>query len=280
MSNQLGVLLVHGMGNQPRDFARKLIRELERRLRAEGAPGRSVVFQAAHWGSVLESRENDLYDRLDRGGRLNWERLRRDIVTSGFGDALAYQGPPHAPSWVYGEIHAEIAHALAKLSNRLDQPSKTPLVVFAHSLGCAIMSNYIWDAQHGRYARGARSGFARAETLSAMITFGCNLPLFTLAMRPSEIEPILVPAPGAGALFPGTTVAERKAALRWLNFYGPNDILGMPLRPINRGYRRAVSADVVIDAGSIFSAHTKYWRDNDFTKPAAKAIQALLDLHR
>ncbi|NIQ25048.1 MAG: hypothetical protein GTN88_00295, partial [Gammaproteobacteria bacterium] len=67
----------------------------------------------------------------------------------------------------------------------------------------------------------------------------------------------------------------------WLNFFDPDDVLGYPLKPLSPEYRRAVSRDITINVGGIAASwnplsHSKYWTDNDFTKPVAKFIDKLL----
>ena len=62
-------------------------------------------------------------------------------------------------------------------------------MVIAHSFGTQIISNYIWDPQteanYTRKKRGmnpyGKSDFERMKTLAGIITFGCNIPLFSLA---------------------------------------------------------------------------------------------------
>ncbi len=263
------------MGNQPVWFADALFRELQGRIARLGVDAGLFAFRAAWWGPVMEGAEEALYERLARGGDLDWKRLRRDIVISGFGDALAYVGPPDKPSVVYDEIHSVLAKNLEALRPELEDAERTPLVVLAHSLGCTIASNYLWDAQHGRPARGAESGLSRGETLAGFITFGCNLPLFTLAYEPDDIHPIAFPGPRVRECFPGRTAEAVRRACKWLNFFDPDDILGFPLKPINLAYGAAVDEDVAIDTGTILGAHTDYWTDNDFTRPVARYLAEL-----
>jgi hypothetical protein len=257
------------MGNQPPSFADDMIDELRERLRDRNVEPDIFAFGAAWWGRVMEGAENELFQNLSRDNPLDWERIRKDIVISGFGDALAYVGPPSSPSVVYDDIHAIIGQALEGLTADLDKPTKTPLIIMAHSLGCAIVSNYVWDAQHGRFPRTAKGPLSRCKTLLGVITFGCNLPLFTLAYNKSDIRPITIPGDQVDSCFPNATRAEVRKVTKWLNFYDPDDILGYPLRPINRAYSAAVTEDIAIDTGTILGAHTDYWTDNDFTKPVA-----------
>ncbi|MEW6543977.1 MAG: hypothetical protein AB1411_10250 [Nitrospirota bacterium] len=268
---RIAVLCVHGMGNQDASFADDMVEELRDRISDEGVNPDLFAFGSAWWGKVMEGAENDLYRDLSKDNDLSWEELRKDIVISGFGDALAYVGPPNSESEVYDEIHDELAKAIEELKDDLEDPPRTPLIVMAHSLGCAIVSNYVWDAQrHERYPASARSQLARCKTLLGLIMFGCNIPLFTLAYRKSDIEPISLPGELVYDCFPGQSKAKVDAACKWLNFYDPDDVLGYPLKPINRAYARVVTEDIAIDTGTILGAHTDYWTDNDFTEPVTE----------
>lgn len=276
--SHLGVLIVHGMGNQPVSFADDFIDEVRTRLRGLGKNLNTVRFKTAHWSPALDGRENELYRRLSQDHDLDWGRIRRDIVLSGLGDAIAYMGPPKMPSLVYDTIHDLIAKAMAELRDDLVKGDKAPLVILAHSLGCAMISNYLWDAQRKRYRPSADSVFPRGETLAGLITFGCNLPLFTLALKPSQVKPIAFPGNKVASCFPRTSATARRKVLRWLNYFDADDILAYPLKPVNAAYNRAVAEDVQIQTGTILGAHTGYWTDNSFTKPVARQLASLLDL--
>ena len=174
----------------------------------------------------------------------------------------------------YDAIHDKVRQALAELyADELD-PESPPLIVLAHSLGGHIMSNYIWDTQQAADADLAGlSPFEKMESLAGMVTFGCNIPLFLFAYAEDEIEPIEFPA----AQLPDDVKAEAK----WLNFFDPDDVLGYPLKSINDAYDAIVSADLPINAGSVFSSwnplsHGGYWTDNDFTNPVADFLAAFL----
>ena len=66
--------------------------------------------------------------------------------------------------------------------------------------------------------------FEDMKTLSGLLTFGCNIPLFTLAQN--KVEPIKFPLPTAKYFPKGTSPNAIKAASKWWNFYDPDDILG------------------------------------------------------
>ena len=111
------------------------------------------------------------------------------------------------------------------------------------------------------------------HTLAGMVTFGCNIPLFTFAY--TNVAPIVFPA----AELPDPGDVRDKA--KWLNYYDPDDVLGYPLKSINAAYDAVVDEDIPINVGGLFSSwnplsHNKYWTDNDFTKPAAEFIATFL----
>lgn len=69
--------------------------------------------------------------------------------------------------------------------------------------------------------------------------------------------------------------------MKWLNYFDPDDVLGYPLKPLSLEYRKAVSQDIEINVGSVFSSwnpasHSDYSTDDDFTIPVAQYLSRLL----
>ena len=165
-------------------------------------------------------------------------------------DAVAYRCSPGSSNTTYDKIHNRIWEKITDLyEGAVEGNDKTPLVVMAHSLGCHMMSNYIWDIQHPREDDkgwvAELSPFEGMQTLAGMITFGCNIPLFTFAYR--RIVPITF----------------------------------VIVKPINKAYDAVVSADIDINVGGIFTnwnpvSHNKYWEDNSMAKPVAEFLRTLL----
>lgn len=206
---QVCIAVIHGMGSQRPGYSRPMRDEINRRL---GLKAARVSWREIYWADILESREREFLRDANADNELDWLRLRRFMLRA-FGDASAYRRTGDACSSAYCDIHARIRDAIAAL----DPGEDAPLIVMAHSLGGHIMSNYIWDMQQGRpIAPPGDSPFQRLETLAGLITFGCNIPLFTLAWRKSDIHPIRFPGQ---ALDP----AARQRA-RWLNFFDPDDV--------------------------------------------------------
>ncbi len=264
---QVCIAVIHGMGSQRPGYSRPMRDEINRRL---GLKAARVSWREIYWADILESREREFLRDANADNELDWLRLRRFMLRA-FGDASAYRRTGDACSSAYCDIHARIRDAIAAL----DPGEDAPLIVMAHSLGGHIMSNYIWDMQQGRpIAPPGDSPFQRLETLAGLITFGCNIPLFTLAWRKSDIHPIRFPGQ---ALDP----AARQRA-RWLNFFDPDDVLGYPLQPINARYARVVSEDIAINVGGLLASwnpmsHQSYWTDNDFTRTVARFVGSWLE---
>lgn len=276
MDYKLGVIVIHGIGEQKADFAQGLIDEVSQRL---GARASEVCWMPVWWAPLVEPAETGLMERLSAGGHLDWQWLRRFVVHF-LADAVAYQRVPgeSAHPGLYARMHTLIADKLGELRSLVrgaaapaasDDP---PLLVIAHSLGGHIMSNYIWDQQHPHESRGEplAPAFVRAETLAGIVTFGCNIPLFALALP--ELLPIQFPPP--------SLPAQLKAAAKWLNLYDPDDVLGFPLGPLSPAYARTV-VDRAVSVGGLLTAwnpaaHNAYWTDNDVTKPIAEQITKVL----
>lgn len=267
------------MGAQPPEFADGFIAAVSTRL---GAGADRLVWQPVYWAAALEAREDALWAAMEEAAApdgspipLDWRAVRKFVVHN-FGDAMAYHRDRSRESAAV-LVHQIISRQIDRLAGALWDPD-APIVVCAHSLGAHMMSNYIWDRQHERESR----GLAPLPTLAAMITFGCNIPLFSLAFE--NAQPIDLP--GAGVR-PAVLLASR-----WLNFLDRDDALGWPMRPLYARYlsslteaqRRTVEKieDREINVGNAVKswnpgAHEGYWTDDDFTRPVADYLARLLE---
>lgn len=269
---KLAVAIIHGIGTQPdsrngegqHSFAHGLIDGLRQRL---GADADQVAFQTLFWASVLDKRQLAFLDKL-RDQPVRWRWLRR-IVTLFLGDASGYRKVSQAYDTTYEEVHQCLRSGLNALRAKVD--ADTPLVVLAHSLGGHIFSNFVWDQQRINKAESCPlDPFLALETLSGLVTFGCNIPLFTFAYDP--VVPIR---------FPGHCLSEAVTAqARWLNLYAPADPLGYPLRPLPE-YAKVVAEDRAMPVGPWYARHTPlshltYWGDRRFQNYIARYLRQLL----
>ncbi len=271
MASEIGVLVVHGIGVQNPNFADGFIARMNARLdRLQVAPG-VVEWQPAFWADLLTPHEDKLWNDLSRSSDLDWVTVRKFVINV-LADAIAYRREPGEGHDNYRDIHTRIHEHLAGLRASLGDEDK-PLIVIAHSLGSVIMSDHIWDEQHNN-GLGTNS-FERMETVAGIVTFGSNIPLFTLALP--EVECINFP--------PASLPENLNATAKWLNFFDADDVLGYPLKPLSESYEKTVSADVEINAGRLFTSwnpisHVEYWTDDDFTKPVAQVIRDIVFANR
>jgi hypothetical protein len=269
MSYKMGVLILHGIGSQSNDFADAMISEVKKRVDKAGFNSSEISFRPVHWAPVLSERERALWCKLSYSNKLDWRKLRTFII-SHFADAIAYN--QREPNDIYSRIHKIMHDELVELRKEDFENQDKPLVLMGHSLGGHIMSNYIWDRQHCRDSCiFGDTPLEKMETLTGIITFGCNIPLFTLAYDPIvSIE------------FPPKKLKENlKKIAQWNNFYDSDDVLGYPLKPLSPSYKKSVHRDIQINVGNIITSwnmfsHMKYWTDNDFTKQVAGFLTSIL----
>lgn len=281
MTAQLGVLILHGIGTQDSDFAAPLIKKLQQRLKHLGVSQDAIAWQPVYWAPVLDQKQSNLWRDLSHGNDLDYVLLRKFVINA-LGDAVAYQRVPEAGrNNVYQAIHQTIHQSIETLRRQLG--GDKPLMVLAHSLGCHMISNYIWDRQHGVDEQEyGGSAFERMETLAGISSFGCGIPLFMLAY--DNIEPIVFPSLTLANYFPpGTPAQELAQATSWFNFYDPDDVFAYPLRPLSEKYRETVDQDIAINTGGFFTSwhpgsHTQYWTEKRLIRPVAEQIQGLLKL--
>ncbi len=272
MAKRLAVAVTHGMGSQQPEFADEMTDELNGRVGDLNKDPDEIAWRSIYWADILAPRQEEYLLAANQNNDLDYIGLRRFILST-LGDASAYRKLDSPENTAYDLIHGRVRDAIKALDDALDVDD-APLIVVAHSLGGHIMSNYIWDMQQaGGNPPPGLSPFELMQTLAGMVTFGCNIPLFTFAY--TTVVPIEFPA----AKLPDPGDVRDKA--RWLNYFDPDDVLGYPLKSINAAYDGVVDEDIPINVGGLFSSwnplsHNKYWTDNDFTKPVAEFIATFL----
>ena len=259
--------VIHGMGAQDATFADAFLRAVRSRVEARGVPRDALEVTSIWWGDLFQRDEDDLWRRMTQAHRLDWGWLRK-FVMGVLADAVAYRRPNPGQYDHYQAIHQRVYERLADLSVRTGPT--TPLVVAAHSLGSVIFSDHVWDEQRRRGP--GRDPLTRCQTLAGLITFGSNIPLFTLGLE--QVKPITFPPPGSALSAPV------RAAARWMNYFDPDDVLGYPLREISSAYAATVHEDVSLGVGSLLAgwtplSHTAYWNDAGFVDRVAGQVAAV-----
>jgi len=272
MPKKLGLLIIHGMGTQKPDFAKPFIKKLEKTITREGGNTSEVAFQPIYWAPIIQGFEDTYWTAIKSKYRLRWKPVRKFVVDR-FADATGYQHFPTRPNSTYKKVHRRIHENIVKLINKLGSNDK-PIMILAHSLGGWMMSNYIWDIQKGTTGFGT-SPIEKIKTLCGIITFGCNIPLFSFAYDP--IKAIQFPPPNLPS--------NLKAIARWKNYFDRDDVLGYPLKPLSPSYDATVYKDYGINVGGPLTswnpvAHSKYWKDRSFTETVGKYVSGILRVLR
>jgi hypothetical protein len=272
------------MGETPSTYADGLMDRLRGQL---GALAGQVVMRSVYYQKILQDNQNYIWERTHEHATVRYADLRK-FVLFGFGDAAGLENRKEIPGSVYELAQGEIARTL--LSAHAVRPDM-PVVFVAQSLGCQVLSSYIYDAQKaakgqpvgagiwrnldawaastlGRALTASEKRFIGAGTCAALVTTGCNIPVFIAAHKIMHIIPI-----------------ERPTSIfKWINYYDPDDVLGWPLQPLPGGYRELVEDRMVNASGGMASlllrswnplAHNSYWADATVIDAIAAMLRRL-----
>ncbi len=260
MPKEFGVLTIHGMGDQKPDYAHDLQQNLYKQLPDEVI--RDMRFKSIWYHGDFQEHQDTVWKNMRESGNPMHQRWLRKFFLNFLSDAATSEFRPGAEESPYKRIHRTIRQNIDALRVELGNQD-LPIVIIAHSLGCQIISNYIWDAQNGLgiWQNERPTAFQELRTAQLMITSGCNIPLFVSGLK--KVEAIRKP----------------NGQFAWYNFYDRDDILGWPLKPLSKGFENAydaiVTEDREINTGLTPLSHSAYWEDNDFIKPVAGFIKQL-----
>lgn len=274
MEKKLGVLILHGIGENKPGFADKMIKGLNSYIKKNGYNPEEVAYEPCCWDTLMQPREKKLWDNINIYNDLSWDYLRKFCVNA-LTDAVSYQESFGRHGGIYDEIHKFIHNSLKNLKSTMgSNVDKKPLVVMAHSFGGYVISDYIWDRQHSydSLGFGGEGDFVNMKNTVGIITSGCNIPFFVVAY--DNVQSIDLPCKDFN-------LYKYKHLVRWDNYYDKNDILGMPLKGLSDSYNKTVTSDIRISIGNIFTSwnplnHLGYREDNSFLKPVAKYLCDIL----
>jgi hypothetical protein len=227
------------------------------------------LWSETYYGDIFDRNQKQFIDRLENDFQVG--QIRKFVIEN-LGDPGALGADPlDSNNKVYMPLRERLARSFGKVESGLDV--KAPVIVICHSFGGHILSNYIWDSQRP----GANpSDFPMAKRIACIVTFGCNIPIFTFAYAAKDIRAIK---------FPGSNLASgHKLKKWWRNYFDTDDPLGFPLAPTGKAYSDMAAAgsleDKKINAGGIFTgwnpfSHTAYWRDGDISDAVFEVISDL-----
>lgn len=289
---KVALLTVHGMGETKRHYSEDLRSSLVERL---GDKFENLAFCSIYYQDVLQGNQQAVWKSIDEHSKVHYDDLRK-FVLFGFGDAAGLENRKELPGSTYVQAQIRIAQELLRAYQEVG--SGGHVVAISQSLGCQVLSSYLWDAQQafkqqGGAGKGASVGiwtdidaYAQAITggrgltadeklflagtnLNRWVTTGCNIPIFVAAHQQMDIKPIDPP----------------NADFHWLNMFDPDDVLGWPLRPLSPGYHdlvedRSINAgqgaiDWILKSWNPMS-HTAYWSDDDVLDPLVEMLEHYL----
>lgn len=241
---KVGLLIVHGIGSQTVGYSQ----QFQSALKAD-----NLVVHEVCWQAAIEPQQVALFNNLTN---IKLRTLRK-LFLSYAGDAIDYQ----AGTETYNEIHNTINTGLEILSQKLDEDS--PLIIFAHSLGTVIVSNFIWDQEEHINYQASRNALHLLEHLQALYTVGSPITAFSLKFKDGG-RPIRYSRP-------------------WYNIYSPFDIIGYPLKPLNSLYKEKDNLyDLSWIVGGCFTfwnpiSHNEYWSSKKVIKHLLQTIKGLMN---
>jgi hypothetical protein len=263
---------VHGMGEVDKDYFIVMREAMRERLGAR--KWNSVVFKAIQYQPELQPNEDQYLGAVQNKVSGHW---LRKLMINGFADAGSLEYSRSTPDGPYQNVQKIIYGALGEAFAEAGSKA-LPVIVLAHSLGCEVVSNYIWDANKPD-DKGSKHGvwfdppattsdndfeFRKLKTLKRLITTGCNIPVFIAGLKYTERYPIYPP----------------NAEFQWENYYDKDDVLGYPLADLSDLYAERVK-DFSLSVGNIFTgwnplSHMAYWESRALQDTVASHLSAAI----
>jgi len=277
---KVAFVTIHGMGKVDQDYASDVQNRVKRIL----GPTLSdqVSMQSIFFSEPLQARESECFAKMQENHKLKY-KLLREFCLYGLADCVALESKTTDKSSDYYVAQTSVAQTLLASARDLES-LRRPVVLLALSLGCQVISNYIWDAQSSSVvdrkttipgvwsdipalqttlqANDAEMEFIKLNNLSDLITTGCNIPVFVAALAKHKVVPFTKP----------------NADFRWDNYFDADDPLGYPLGPLSEEYDKLVTDHPVNVGGPLTSwtplSHNKYWGDSDILEQVSTKLRA------
>ncbi len=276
MKKKIAVLVVHGMGTagpskKPKTtkptYSEPLFSAV-RNIVGGTSFGANVAWREAFYADILDDNQDKFLKSVASSVSIG---MVRKFVVNNLGDPASYRTDRNDPNnTIYDDVHASIDATVGLLEDEVEEGA--PLVILAFSLGCYVICNHIWDRNDNK-AKGLRN----MHQVASLITFGCNMPIFTFAYAYDKIFPIQNP---------GDQLAEKFTTKTWwLNYFGAYDPLGFPMKQAGAGYAQMVKnkelQDIKVNVGGPIPGfdlmgHNNYWWDDVLAAGVAKRLNELI----
>lgn len=276
MSKSIALITVHGMGDTARDYYTPCYDVLKKALGKVAWD--SLLFKPLYYQDVLQGNQEEIFNRTR--DQIDWMKLRKFLLF-GFSDAASLEYKKDAAGSPYFQVQEIVLNLMDEVFEEAGE-KEIPVVILAQSLGCQVISSYIWDADPGRKASAGvwsvprndgvpadspRDRFRRMRSVRRLHTTGCNIPIFVAGHK--KIEAIKPPTND----------------FKWHNFFDEDDVLGWPLKPLSQSYHDLVE-DIPVNAGggiigtivkswNPFS-HDQYWTDSEVIGHLSLSIKQLI----
>jgi hypothetical protein len=265
----IALLTIHGMGETPKNYHKLFLERVKTYVGKDA--WKHVAFESIFYQDILQENQAEIFQNMKP--HIRWQGLRKFLMYN-FSDAASLDYHKENVNSAYRRAQSRISNALRKVYEKCGRRD-VPVVILAYSLGCHVISNYIWDAQQPAPDAGvwtkdtplkdeAESNFLQLHSLDHLITIGCNIPVFVAGYK--RIKPFRKP----------------NRTFKWLNLYDQDDILGWPLAPLSPDYRKLVK-DVPINANENVSdlllkswnpySHEDYFGDSAVVRSVGDAIK-------
>lgn len=236
------LITLHGMGKDKKGYYDGLEEGLKKRLGHD--EWRRISFQNVLYAPILQKPQSELWRAIISASENDIDATKlRQFFLFGFGDAGSLEYSAYHDMKKYIKVQQEIQRALSDAYIEMGEDKSKPVVIIAQSLGCQVLSNYLWDSQKGKYIFKNPAGidadkleFLRLKSLRNLFTTGCNIPLFISGINESDRKCFKKP----------------NNKFQWDNYYDPDDVLGWPLRQLGKTYE--FIRDHHVNAGGLLTS--------------------------
>ena len=258
MERTVHVVMIHGIGKHTDEIWPERIAPLEKKLSQRGV---KASISGISYATIAQGYADDYWYDIDVDLDYKWAR---EPLLHIFADAMVYGNRPLLAKSNYRQVHQIVHTRLSAVINQMAEDDR--LVIRAHSFGCHVISNFIYDNQESKGAHdtdldGEPQSLPKIkeldDRLALLVTSGCNIPLFA-----------------AGGPHP-VPFSRPNENFRWLNIFDKDDILGWPIEPLGPGYQTDWISDRQVNSGGPFRSHNNSWFDDDVNNRIVTAIRRI-----